>query len=252
MSNKFSWIALGVGAYVAFLLTMFPASTAYRWFAPDTVRLAGIQGTLWSGRAALGSVGELGLHEIEWRLQPWSLFLARVGGQLQTRLADGFVETEIEVTFTETTLRNLRASISLDGLQELLPLGGIEGYVSAELSELRIQGRWPVGATGEIRLGELEVPLIFTPSSDSLVALGNYRIRFVDSSNGVLFGDFEDQGGPLEVSGSLRLSPDRAYVIEGVIRTRPEAPVELSQGLEFMTAPPDASGQRAFNLSGSL
>lgn len=250
--SKFSWIALGAGAYLAFLLTLFPASTAYRWFAPDSLRLAGIEGTLWSGRALLGSVGRFGLNEIQWRLQPWPLLLARIGGQVQARLANGFLETEIEATFTETTLRNLRASISLDGLQELLPLGGIEGYVSAELSELRIQGRWPVGATGEIRLGELEVPLIFTPSSDSLIALGNYRIRFVDSSNGVLVGNFEDQGGPLEVSGSLRLSPDRAYVIEGVVRTRPEAPVELSQGLEFMTAPPDASGQRAFSLSGSL
>ncbi len=237
---------------MAFLLTMFPASTAYRWFAPDTVRLAGIQGTLWSGRAALGSVGELGLHEIEWRLQPWSLFLARVGGQLQTRLADGFVETEIEVTFTETTLRNMRASINLDGLQELLPLGGIQGFISAELSQLRIQSQWPVGVAGEIRLGELAVPLIFTPSSDSLVALGNYRIRFADTPDQALVGNFEDQGGPLEVSGSVRLNQDRTYVIEGVIRARPDAPLELSQGLEFMTGPPDASGHRSFSLPGSL
>lgn len=250
--SKFSWIALGAGAYLAFLLTMFPAGTAYRWFAPDTLRLAGVDGTLWSGRATLGSVGGLGLHEIQWRLQPWSLFMARIGGQLQARLADGFIETEIEATFSATTLRNFRASSSLDGLQEFLPLGGINGFVSAELSELRIQGRWPVAAVGEIRLGELAVPSIFTPTSGSLIALGNYRIRFASSPNRVLVGNFEDQGGPLEVSGSVRLNPDRAYVIEGVVRTRPEAPLELSQGLEIMTAPADASGLRAFSLNGSL
>lgn len=252
MPRKVSWIALGVGAYLAFMLTLFPAGTAYRWFAPDTLRLAGIEGTLWSGRATLGSVGDFGLHEIQWRLQPWSLLLARVSGQLQTRLTNGFLETEIEATLTETTLRNLRASSGLGGLRELLPLGGIEGFVSAEFSELRIQGVWPVAATGEIRLGELAVPPIFAPTGSSLIALGNYRIRFVNSPNRVLVGNFEDQGGPLEVSGSVQLSPDRAYVIEGVARARPDAPLELSQGLAFIAEPADASGLRAFSLTGSL
>ncbi len=252
MPSKFSWIALGAGAYLAFVLTQFPASVAYRWFAPDTLRLAGIEGTLWSGQAALGSIGQLGLHEVQWRLQPWSMLFARVGGQLQTRFANGFLNTDIEATFTETTLRNLRASTSLGDLQEILPLGGIEGFVSAEFAEIRIQGEWPVGAAGEIRLGELAVPQMFGPANAPTIALGNYRIQFVDSPNGTLVGAFEDQGGPLQVSGSVRLSPDRAFVIEGVTRARPDAPVELSQQLEFLPASPAAPGFRAFTLSGSL
>ncbi len=252
MPSKFSWIALGAGAYLAFVLTLFPASVAYRWFAPDTLRLSGIEGTLWSGRAALGSVGKLGLHEIQWRLRPWSMLFARVGGQLQTRFANGFLNTEIEATFTQTTLRNLRASTSLGDLQEILPLGGIEGFVSAEFAEIRIQGEWPVGAAGEIRLGELAVPQMFGPANAPTIALGNYRIQFVNSPNGTLVGSFEDQGGPLQVSGSVRLSPDRAFVIEGVTRARPDAPVELSQQLEFLPASPAAPGFRAFTLSGSL
>ena len=252
MPSKFSWIALGAGAYLAFVLTQFPASTAHRWFAPDTLRLAGIEGTLWSGRAALGSVGELGLHEIQWRLQPWSLLFGRVGGQLQTRFANGFLNTEIEATFTRTTLRNLRATTSLSDLRELLPLGGIEGFVSAEFTELRIQDEWPVEAAGEIRLGELAVPPMLSSASGPLISLGNYRVRFVDSPDGVLVGTFEDQGGPLEVSGSVRLSPDRAFVIEGVTRARPEAPVELSRQLEFLPPSPAAPGLRTFALAGSL
>lgn len=250
--GKYSWIALGAGAYLAFLLTTFPAATAYRWFAPDAVRLAGVEGTLWSGSATLGSVGDIGLHEIQWRLRPWALFLARVGGQFQTRFGDGLLSTDVEVTLTQTTLRNFRASASLGGLRELLPLGGIEGFVSADFAELRIQDAWPVGATGELRLGELVVPPLLSPTGGALIALGNYQIRFAASTNPGLVGNFEDQGGPLEVSGSIRLTPDRAYVIDGALRTRPNAPLELSQGLELMTAPPDASGLRAFNLTGSL
>src|SRR5690606_17260484 len=51
MRGKGLWLALGIGAYAAFLLARFPAG-ASSWFAPDTVRLAGVDGTLWSGRAA--------------------------------------------------------------------------------------------------------------------------------------------------------------------------------------------------------
>lgn len=250
--SKFSWIALGAGAYFAFMLSLFPASTAYRWFAPDALRLAGIEGTVWSGQATLGSVGSLGLHDIRWQLQPWSVFLARVGGQLQTGFAGGLLNTDIQATFSETILRNLRASASLDGLRAVLPLGGIEGFVSAEFTEVRIQNQWPIGAVGEIGLGELAVPPMLTPSAGPLIVLGNYRIRFVDSPSPELVGNFEDQGGPMEVSGSIRLSPDRAYVIEGLVRARPNAPAVLAQGLQIMTAPPDPSGQRAFSLTGSL
>jgi hypothetical protein len=96
------------------------------------------------------------------------------------------------------------------------------------------------------------VPPLLSPAGGALIALGNYRIRFAATTNPGLVGSFEDQGGPLEVSGSIRLTPDRAYVIGGALRTRPNAPPELSQGIEFMTAPPDASGLRAFNLTGSL
>ena len=250
--GRYSWIALGAGAYLAFVLTTFPAATAYRWLAPDAVRLAGVEGTLWSGSATLGSVGNIGLREIQWRLRPSALFLARVGGQFQTRFNDGLLSTDVEVTLTQMTLRNLRASASLGGLRELLPLGGIEGFVSAEFAELRIQDAWPIGATGELRLGELAVPPVLSQTGGALLDLGNYRIRFAASPNPGLVGNFDDQGGPLEVSGSIRLTPDRAYVIGGALRTRPNAPPALSQGLELMTAPPDASGLRAFNLTGSL
>ena len=250
--GKYSWIALGAGAYFAFVLTLFPANTAYRWFAPDTLRLAGIEGTLWSGSASIGSVGNFSLHEIQWRLQPWALLLARIGGQFQTRFSDGLLTTDIEVTLSQTTFRNLRTSTSLGGLQEVLPLGGIDGFLSADFSELRLEDEWPVAAVGEIRLGELVVPPMIPSSSGPLIMLGNYRIQFPQSPGPDLIGNFEDQGGPLEVTGSLSLADGRAYLIEGSARTRANAPQELSQGLDLMTAPPDASGLRAFSLSGSL
>ncbi|MGI9257698.1 MAG: type II secretion system protein N [Gammaproteobacteria bacterium] len=251
MPSRFSWIALGLGAYLAFAISMFPARLAYRWFAPDSVRLAGVDGTVWSGSAAIGSAGNIGFHDLEWRLQPWRLLLARAGGQLQARFADGFLTTDVEAGLSQVALSNLQATSSLAGLQDLLPLGGIEGIVSANFTSLRIENDWPIEANGEVRVGELAVPPLMPPGA-ALIDLGNFRIRFSASEPPDLLGAFEDQGGPLEVSGVVRLSPNRSYVIEGTARSRPEAAEALRQGLEIMTAPPDAEGLRAFNLSGSL
>lgn len=251
MPSRFSWIALGLGAYVAFAISMFPAATAYRWFAPDSVRLAGVDGTVWSGSAAIGSSGDIGFHDLEWRLQPWRLLLAQVGGQIQARLADGFLTTNVDAGLTRVAFRDLQVSTSLAGLQDLLPIGGIEGLMSADFSMLRLEDDWPVEAIGEVRVGQLAVPPLMSPGG-SLIELGNFRVQFSASQPPDLVGAFEDQGGPLEVSGVVRVSPNRSYVIEGRARTRSEAPQELRQGLEIMTASPDADGLRAFNISGSL
>jgi general secretion pathway protein N len=249
--SRYSWIALGLGAYVAFVISMFPALLAYRWFAPDSVRLAGVDGTVWSGSAAIGSVGNIGFHALEWRLRPWRLLLARASGQLQGRFADGFLTTNLEAGLSQVAFSDLQVTTSLAGLQDVLPLGGVEGIVSANFASLRIEDDWPVEADGEVRIGELAVPPLMAPGA-ALIDLGNLRIRFSASEPPNLLGAFEDQGGPLEVSGVVRISPDRSYVIEGTARSRPEAPDTLRQGLEIMTAPPDADGLRAFNFSGSL
>ncbi len=252
MPARIPWLALGVGAYVAFAVAFFPASVAYRWFAPSEVRLSGVEGTLWSGQAALGSVGEFGLHEIEWELQPWSLALGRVGGQVQTRFSDGFLTTRVRAGFGGVDFTELRATSSLAALSGVLPIRGTRGQASANFAELVVQDGWPIGAVGELRLGELAVPPLVPVSDTDLIPLGNYSINFADASGQGLVGTFRDQGGPLEVMGSLRLNPNRDYLIEGVVRARPEAVAALTQGLAFMTGEPDSSGMRTFSLAGSL
>jgi len=252
MPGKLSWLALGVGAYLAFALASIPAATAYRWLAPEELRLSAIQGTLWSGQAALGAVDAFPLHDIQWRLRPWTLFMAGLGGEVQTRLQDGFLTTEVSAGFRGTSFSNLRASTSLTSLTGILPLGGIQGSASANFTELRLRDGWPIDAVGQITLSELAVPPILPTRSNAVIPMGSYRITFGASGGQGLAGSFQDQGGPLEVNGSLRLGTDRGYVIEGVVRAKPEASVELVQGVEFMAGPADSSGMRPFNLTGSL
>lgn len=250
MLNRWSWIALGVGAYVAFTLASFPAATAYRWFAREPVRLAGIEGTVWAGSASLGSVADLPLSDIRWSVHPLSLLLGRLSADLQARLTDGFVGGRLDATPSALEMSELKASTSLPTLRSILPLQGMQGLASAEFSRLRLTNGWPTAAVGRLRLRDLQVPPL---GGQQLVAIGNYEIVFDDETpaDGIT-AMFQDTGGPLEATGTVAVDEARAYKLDGLIKPRADASPALVQGLALMTPDPDAQGRRRLTLTGSL
>lgn len=247
------WLAVGVGAYLAFTLSAFPAATAYAWFAPAGVQLAGIEGTVWSGRAAVGAVAALPVHDVRWHVSAWQLLLGRVSADLRAQLDDGFVTAQVKATRSRVELSDVRASTSLPTLRNVLPIAGLRGAASLQLSTLALDvaKAWPTKVVGELTLAQLEtVPLIPGPRG-KLVPIGNYIVRFVDGSGGIN-ATINDTGGPLEVSGTLALDATRAYKIDARIKPRADAPEELINGLNAITADPDAEGRRPLKWSGTL
>jgi hypothetical protein len=252
MARQWKWLGLGIGAYLTFCLITFPAGTAYRWFTPAELRLAGIQGTIWRGSAAIGSIGNLGIQDIEWRIRPWSLLTAAIEGHVELRRPDSFLSADIRIGPTAFEASQVQATTTLATLAALLPLGDVQGLVSVRLAELELENGWPVRAVGEVRLADLEVPVLAAGGSGDLIPLGGYRITLNTGTGSALEGLFEDQGGPLQVAGSIQLLADRSYEISGLVQPRAEAPRELVQALDFFAGSPDTSGRRPFGLSGNL
>ena len=241
------FLTLGVGAFLVFAIVLVPADVAYRWLAPDPVRLSGVQGTVWSGSATLGSAGSLGLHDIRWRVQPWTFLFARPGGRIEAGLGDGFLQADVRIGASEIFLSTITATCSLSTFASTLPIAGIGGQVSLQLAELVLRDGRPVSASGQLLLGQLIVPSLV---GGEPIALGNYRIALFGTDG--LQGRFEDQRGPLEVRGSALLTAAGDYEINGLVRARPEADAALRQGVELLSVAPDDSGMRAFSLTGTL
>jgi general secretion pathway protein N len=252
MPGRLGWFALGVGAYLAFALATFPAATAYRWFAPPGLLLSGVDGTIWSGRAALASVQGLPLRELRWQLQPAALLRARAAVQFDTRLAEGFVSGEARAGLRRIELLNLRGATAIPVLRSVMPLDGVEGQVSVAITRFELFDGWPVDLSGEISIADLEVVPLMAAADSSLVPLGNYVLQFAETGGEGLLAQVRDAGGPLEVSGVLELGTDRAYRIDGFVRARDSASPDLVQGLQFMTDDPDPTGRRAFSFIGTL
>jgi general secretion pathway protein N len=243
---------LGVGAYLAFTLATFPAGTALRWFAPREIVMTGVEGTLWSGSAASCSVGGIVAEALRWRVQPASLLLGRLAGSVEARIPDGFVSTDIAASPAGVTFSGLRGATSLPALAGVLPIKGMRGQASAALESLAIEDGWPSRVVGELKLAGLEAPPFIPDGSGALLSLGDYTVTFSPAPAREVAARFVDNGGPLEVSGTLTLDATRAYTLDALIEPRNGAPEALVEGLKIMTAEPDAEGRRRLSLTGSL
>ena len=249
MNIKLLSLIAGAIIYTIFLIALFPAPIAYKWLAPDSIELSGVQGRLWSGRATTGFLGDTEARNINWKFIPLDLFVGRITGKINMLLGDGFVETKASVTFGGLALRELRAAFDLQILEDFIPIGATQGTALAQIEHLVIEEGWPIKLIGELRLMELMVAP-FIPSGAALIPIGSFRLAFLDNSK--LEGAIEHLNGPLETSGNIELRPNQAYDIEIFVKALPDASQELLQGLELMTGEPNNLGFRAFNLAGSL
>jgi general secretion pathway protein N len=252
VNNRWSWLALGVGAYLAFALSTFPAATAVRWFVPPPVALTGVQGTVWSGSAASGTINELPVQDVRWHLRAWTLLTGRVGANVEARLADGFLNTGLTASTSRVQFNDFRGGTSLATLALLLPVRGMRGQASVALSSLEIENGWPARILGELKLAALEMVPFGSSGTSNLVPLGDYTVTFGDAAVRNIAARFVDNGGPLEVAGTLVVSPAREYTFDALIKPRAGAPQQLVDGLNVMTADPDSNGRRRLTLTGTL
>ena len=250
--SRWSWAALGLGAYIAFTLATFPAGTALRWFAPPGAAFAGVAGTLWSGSAASCSVGGFTAEALSWRLRAGPLLLGRISADVEARIPDGFVSGSVTASPSRLQLSGLRAATSLPALGNVLPVSGMRGQASVTLESLVLENGWPSAVTGELKLAALEAMPLISDGSGSLLPLGDYTVTFTPAPAGQVAARVVDNGGPLEVAGTVSLDAARNYTIDVLVEPRAGAPELLVEGLKIMTADPDAEGRRRLNLTGSL
>ena len=248
---------MGGGAYLAFTIAMFPAASAYRWFAPDALRLAGIAGTVWSGTAVLGSGPGLPMRDIHWDFRALPLLLGRVSASFEARLSDGFISAAATGWSNRLELSAVRVSTNLAALNSILNLGEARGLVSLSMDRLEIQDGRPTTAVGNVRVSGLEVAAFSSTNVSSLIPLGSFEARFNDTGGQGIAGTISDSGGPLEASGTLTLALDGSYIVEVLARARPDASEELLQGMQLaenfgMASEPDVEGRRLYTLTGSL
>jgi hypothetical protein len=252
MPSKLSLIALGVGAYIAFLIATFPAATALRWLALDGIELGPAAGTVWSGRVATATISGIVVTDLRWSLKALPLALLHADGSAEARLEGGFFSADFSASSKRVELNDLRLAIPVQSLKAVLPIYDTDGDLSASLGRLVLVDGWPVTAVGELRLGSLAVAPLIPTGDPGKILLGDFLAVFAEGAEPGVFAELSNTGGPVNLAGELALRIDRRYSLAGGISAGPDAPPELRQGIELMTGEPDSRGLRPFTLSGSL
>jgi general secretion pathway protein N len=248
MKKIWPLLVLGIVSYLVFAVWTLPASVLTRWL-PPAVHLDGVHGTAWRGTAAVVEVDSAMLGEARWTLHPLALFLAQLKADVNLKRTDGFAQGLVTASAKQIKLTDVAGSLPLSALPPQIVPGGWMGTMNLRLSSVQIAQGWPTSLNGTVEILQLTGP------ARSPTNIGSYKVTFpapnAPSDASALVGAITDVGGPIQISGTLQLKPDRTYLIDGSIAARPDAPRDVQSALQFLGAP-DAQGRRPFSLSGTL
>jgi hypothetical protein len=236
-------------ALAAFVLTVAVRAPA-RWLLasfPPTVQCVP-DGTLWSGRCAPLTLSGITLSAVHWQLKPLQLLRGRFVAQLHSEDPRAIADLQAAMSRDGSgELSDITAHVDISaGILPLFPEGW-GGDLEANLPQVSLSAGQLTAVTGTITVRRVR-------EQNPAVDLGSYELKFVDPGNGKdrsIGGVLRDLGGPLSVSGRLRLQSNGEYDLSGFASARAGADDQLTSALEFL-GPPDARGRRPFTLGGSF
>jgi len=236
-------ILLATAIFVVGIVALFPARVAYHWFAPAAVRLTAIEGTIWSGRASEGQIANLYLRNLRWTFRVQDLLSGRLVYRIIVDPAGGFLEADAGISLAgRLVIRNVEGGISIGALQQVIATPGIDGTLRLRLAELEIDSGAPIALAGTIDVSGL------TARGLSPAPIGDFRARLATTPEGIV-GSIEDVAAMLDVAGSIRVTPDRTYVLAGLVAPTQATPAPVVDQLRFLGSPNDR-GQREFRFEG--
>jgi len=231
MKSLWRYLAAGIAAYGVFLLLSAPAARLLPYLLPPTqaVRLSGVSGTLWSGRAVQLTAGAVTVTDVTWRLRPLHLLLGSVEYGVNAQLGDQPLTARVgRGLFAGPYVSDLTAQLAAAdvlyraGLRQL----GVDGRLSVDIDTIKglAAGRLPAMA-GTLKWAPARVlaPLVLD--------LGEVQLA-TQIVSGATQGRLTAAGGALTLDGELTINADGNYRLVGEVRKRAGVPQAVDRFLE--------------------
>ena len=236
---------LAILAFAIILLVRLPASWV-KGFLPAGITCAEIAGTAWDGSCSGLAYNGAALGNLNWELHPLALFRGKVAAFVDLTRGEHFVRGDFEVgSGGNYVAHDLQAQMPLD--PPLLPQldSGYAGMLSVNLEHLKLEKNLIAAIEGQVQATSLY-------SKRERMALGGYSASFPKApAGGEPVGQVSSLEGPVDFEGTLKLTRQPGWVIDGKVRTKPETPQSLTQQLAYLGAP-DAQGFRQLSLEGTF
>jgi len=245
MLTRSRFVIIGVITLVLGLLIIFPARVAHHWFTPEVVAISGIQGSIWRGHALEGEIGGIYVRNLNWRMRPWQLLTGELAYDIEADAVSGFVNGEVAIGVGgSASIRNLTASMSLQSMQSIVGMPGLDGTANLQFERLVFENGIPVAAVGTLEVANLVAPLIHRSS------VGGFRAEFFTQESGIV-ASVEDTDAVVDLAGSLSVSLDRTYQFLAQVAPKGTTPANLREQMRFLGTP-NERGQYELRLEGQL
>lgn len=245
MNLRLFW--LGFAAFLLAVLVVLPAQWM-AWMLPAQVQCTSWTGSVWRGQCDGLTVQQdeapLEIQVLQWKLHPLSLLRLAVKADFNVRTAQGTVSGVAELgSKGRLAVEHLAASAVFDRRLATMLAEGWNGQLEAKDLTVRMQGNTLQALSGELDLRDFK---------DARGApFGSYRLVFAPADAPPFTGTITDSGGPLAVAGTVTISADRRWQLDGLITPRPDASQELRSRLGILAAP-DASGRHRILSEGTF
>ena len=245
MLTRSRFVIIGVITLLLGLLITFPARVAHHWFTPAGVAISGIQGSIWRGHALEGEMGGIYVRNLNWRMRPWQLFTGELAYSVEADALSGFINGDVAIGIGgSASLRNLTASLSLQSMQTIVGMPGLDGTANLQFERLVFENGVPVAADGTLEVANLIAPLIHRSP------VGGFRAEFFTQESGVM-ASVEDTDAIVDLAGSLSVSADRTYRFLAQVAPKSTTPEDLREQMRFLGTP-NERGQYELRLEGQL
>jgi hypothetical protein len=237
-------IVLVVAIFLITVLVRLPAGILST-LLPKDVHCQEPSGTLWQGECAELRSGQIALSDLHWTLHPLALLRARVRLDLESRDARAVGHGTLALhTNGDADIESLTASLPLQGGLTPMPAGW-SGGIDLAIAQASIEGHHLSSIEGTVTARQLH-------SERPAVDLGSFELRFPPPTPGIpIIGSLHDLGGVLALQGSVQLTHDGGYELNGTVAARDSANSDLQQLLQLL-GPADAQGRHAFSLAGTF
>ncbi len=239
---------LGVLAYLLFLVWTFPADRAVALLRSQTpqLQMVGVTGTVWSGRATTLQYQGQRLSRFKWQFQPPALFKAQLAfaiafdGEGRTGSADVGLRPDGSVV-----VENLAARLPMAELATQLGIpASLNGMVDIALAELTVANNVVQSAQGALHWREAAI------TAPVAQKLGDFSAQISTETAGIKV-QIRDEGGPLQLEGTVRLINDGSYQFHAKAAVRDAQSVLLQQALQA-AGRQEADGRVLLEYNGRL
>ncbi|MFT4937304.1 MAG: general secretion pathway protein N [Paraglaciecola sp.] len=228
------WVLLVVVVYIFFLSVKLPASQVLSLIdLPSDLKISGVSGTIWNGRAQQLTAHGLPVEDLSWELD----VLPLLWGTVSAKVNAGNIREIDKISFSGD-LSFSASSLKAENFQSYLPTNLVISLMPLP---------FPVEAQGRFRM-QLE-ELEYTQSCQMLIGKGQWlkaEVKGLDQN--IILGNFDaslscengdvllevNEPNSFGLSAIARIANNLKYSIIGKFKPDPNLPREVQQAAQFI------------------